>query len=372
MLTSLGHTVYLYGARSTEEAPLEEYINSSKFHFVETHTVDDIRNDYGDGDNRFEIGYNWPKVDYRHDLDSTVKPSTQKFRQACIDYINRHKKPDDFLLVTMGQYHRPIADATKLFLKCESGIGYRGTCPEMFRCFESSFGQNFAYGSEHPFASIDGNYYDRVIPNYFERPHLSQVNERDYCLFIGRIIKRKGILTAYKACKAAGVKLKIAGQGGVLLPDGSLTNTYNEFVIPPDSEWEYVGYADEGQRTSLMQGAIATFVPTEYLEMFGGVNVESRLCGTPVITTDFGCFPEYVENGLDGYRCNTLDDFVEAVKRLSNLDESGRRMVQSRAQRFLTDKVKWEYQEWFDDLYNLYESAHIPGKLGWHRINNGN
>lgn len=368
MLVELGHTVYLYGARSTkaEYAP-EKYIQSPNFHFVETHITEDIAKTWGSGDNRFEIGYDWKVQDYKHDMSGSRSDLTKKFYKICVYEIKKTYRPDHFLLCTQGQYHKPIADELKMFLTCESGIGYRGWCEPMYHAFESSYGMNFIYGSQFPFASLNGRYYDRVIPNYFDPEDVEfSAKPGSYYLFIGRLIKRKGILTAYEACKASDVKLLIAGQGGIVKENGHLVDNHpQEFDIPPDSNWEYVGYADVNKRKDLMKNAIATFVATEYLEMFGGVNVESRLHGTPVITTDFGCFPEYVENGLDGFRCSTLRDFVDAVENVKKLD---RRVVRKRAERFLMDNVAKQYQKWFDDLYNVWESSFFPGKKGWHRL----
>ena len=358
MLLSLGHQVFYFGAEGSD-VPCTE--------FIQTHTLVDIRRDWGEGDNRFEIGYDWTNKDFKHDLNSERKPSTLKFYAKCISYINKHKKPDDFLLCTQGNYHKPIADAVKLFLTCEPGIGYRGSCQSMFRCFESSYIQNFTYGSDHPYASVNGSYYDRVIPNYFD-PDDFEFSEKkeDYFLFIGRLIKRKGILTAYLATKAIGAKLIIAGQGGTVKSDGHLVDNHpQEFDIPPDSDWEYVGFADVNKRKKLLAHAKAVFVPTEYLECFGGVNVEARLSGTPVITTDFGCFPEYVQSGIDGFRCNTLQDFVDAAKNVSKLNP---KLIRKRAERFLMDNIKWEFQKWFSDLYQVYLSAQNPKVKGWHYL----
>lgn len=370
MICSLGHTVCFYGARDPEQPPLEEYVDSPNFHFIETHTVDDIRRDYGEGDNRFEIGYNWRNVDFKHDLNSERKPSTLKFYASCIEHINKVKQPDDFLLCTQGQYHKPIADAVGLFLMLEPGIGYRGSKEGMFRAFESSYIQNFTYGSEHPFASINGSYYDRVIPNYFDPDDVKySAKKKDYYLFIGRLIKRKGILTAYLATKAIGAKLLIVGQGGYIDNRGYLVdNDPREFEIPNDSNWEYLGFADIEKRKELMAGAIATFTPTEYLECFAGTHVESMLSGTPPITTNFGVYPETIPNYLNGkvgFRCNTLQDFVDAAIKAKDVDH---KFIRKYGERFLMDSVKWDFQKWFNDLHNVWESAVDPSKRGWSRV----
>ena len=363
MLTSLGHEVFFYGS---EGSNVKEYCNSNLLHFVETHKLKDIRNDYGDGDNRFDIGYDWTNTDFRHDFNTARKISTLKYNSFCIDYINKNKKPDDFLLCTQGLYQKPISDAVKLYLTCEPGIGYRGSCHE-FRAFESAYIMNFTYGSEHPYKCIDGSYYDRVIPNYFDPNDFEYSEDKeDYYLFIGRMIHRKGIMTAYKTCEALKKKLIIVGQGAKVMADGSLQAITDTDFKMPAGDWEYLGFADVEKRKKLMSKAIATFTPTKYLECFCGCHIESMLSGTPVITTDFAVFSgDTFINGVHGFKCNTLDDFVYAAKNASKLDP---KIIRKNAERFLMDNVKWEFQKWFDDLYQVYLSTIDLNIKGWHHI----
>lgn len=377
MLLSLGHEVFYYGAEGSD-VPCTQ--------FIQTHTLADIARDYGDGDNRFEIGYDWTNTDFRHDFNTKKKPSTLKFYANAIAGINKLKKDDDFLLCTQGYYQKPIADALKLYLTCEPGIGYRGSCHQ-FRAFESSYIQNFAYGSEHPYECSNGSYYDRVIPNYFDPEDIEFSDKKDdYYLFIGRMIKRKGIITADLACRHLGKKLIIVGQGAHVNEKGQLIpNTDPDFILEPGT-WEYQGFADVPKRKKLMARAIATFTPTEYLECFAGTHIESMLSGTPPITTNFGVFPGTIPDQFDGnfhrttvsrdtnkpntvgYRCNTLQDFVNAAIKASLLTKRGREFIRDYGNRFLMDSVRWEFQQWFDDLYQVYLSATVEGVKGWHNV----
>jgi len=355
MLLDLGHEVFYYGAEGST-VPCTE--------FIQTHSLADICEEWGDGDNRFEIGYDWNKGDFRHDFSKARTKTTKKYYRNCIEHINKIKRPDDFLLITQGYYQKPVDDGVKLYLTCEPGIGYRGSYAR-FRGFESAYIQNFTYGSQNPFKCINGNYYDRVIPNYFDEEDVefNPGKTKDYMMFIGRVIKLKGVVTACLTAQALNKKLLIVGQGGRIMPDGSLTNQYRDFTFPK-STWEYVGYADVTKRKELMKNAICSFAPTEYLECFGGVHIEAMLHGTPVLTTDFGVYPGTVINGLNGYRCNTLDDFVKAGKKIGNLDRSA---VRASAEKYLSPNVALEYQKWFDDLAQLERSV-SKGEKGWHHI----
>lgn len=350
MLTNLGHTVYFYGAEGSNP-PCTEHIV--------THSLSDIRKEWGDGDNRFEIGYDWKSTQFRHDMNNNGSTETWKrFNQTVIEEVNKRKKPDDFIVCMQGYYQKPILDAVDLFLTVEPGIGYRGSVPSLqsgktvYRGFESTFIQHFTYGSQFPFQSVNGAYYDRVIPNYFDKQDFKVgKGDGDYYFYIGRLIHRKGIASAVLATQALGKKLIVAGQ-----PDEHEKPNINYPHI------EYIGYVEPEERTRLMGGAIATFVPTEYLEPFAGTHVESMLCGTPVLTTDFGVFPDTVINGINGYRCNTLNDFVQNAKRVQSLD---RKVVRQTAERFLMDNMQWTLEKWFRELYQLYLSATVPGTKGW-------
>jgi glycosyltransferase involved in cell wall biosynthesis len=339
MLLSLGHHVILYGAEGSD-APCSQ--------FVETHTLSDIRREWGDGDNRFEIGYDWESEGFRHDFNKERTPTTQKFYAKCIDHINRYHLADDFLLVMQGVYHKPIADGTNLWLTCEPGIGYRGSYAK-YRAFESAYLQNFTYGSENPKQSINGSWYDRVIPNYFDAKDFPfHAEKEDWFFFIGRMIQRKGVDVAMKTCQAIGARIVLAGQG--------------DYDIWYDKA-KFIGHVGPEERADLMGRARAVFVPTLYLEAFGGVNVEAQLCGTPVITTDFGVFPETVIQGVTGFRCNTLQDFVTAARSVHKLNPEDIRL---HAEKYLMDNVRWRFDGWFRDLYQLYRSFHEKGVPGWH------
>jgi glycosyltransferase involved in cell wall biosynthesis len=359
MLKALGHEVIYYGAEGSD-VPCDK--------FVQTHSLADIRRDYGEGDNRFEIGYDWTNKDFKHDFNGERKPATLKFYAKAIEEINKNKRPDDFLLCTQGYYHKPIADAVKLHLTCETGIGYRGSVKDWWRAFESSYIQNYTYGYEGQLECINGSYYDRVIPNYFDENDIQFSNaKKDYYLFIGRMIARKGIETAAMTCNAIGKKLIIAGQGAHVDSRGYLVpNEDPDFELPPGT-WEYVGYANVEKRKELMAHAIATFVPTIYLEIFGGVHIESMLSGTPAITTNFGVFPGTVRNGINGFTCNTLQDFVDAAKLIKFMNPQ---KVRKSAEFYLMDNVKLQYQKWFEDLYKVWESSVDPKVKGWSRVSN--
>ncbi len=142
----------------------------------------------------------------------------------------------------------------------------------------------------------------------------------------------------------------IAGQGAKGWQPGELIGKEETYR---GAHLDYVGHVFPEQRFRLMSQARAVFVPTIFVEPFGGVSVEAQLCGTPVISTDGGAFPETVEHGRTGFRCHTLDHFVWAAKNVHTLD---RAYIRRRAlSLYSLDRVGAMFEEYFQMCTDLWE-----------------
>ena len=293
--------------------------------------------------------FDYHKTYYPIKWDSTI-PYWQLFNSRAAEEVSKCASKDDFVCILGGTAQSPLVTALNNFLVVEYGVGYYGICSK-YRVFESYAHMHNVYGMMQK--DSDGKFFDAVIPNYFDIDDFS-FNDKpdDYCLFMGRLIARKGLRVAVEASERARIKLVVCGQGVIEVKDKGRTiiaedgNTYSSEYL------EYVGYADIAKRNELMGNATAIIAPTIYLEPFGGVAVEAQLTGTPAITTDWGAFPETIDHGVSGYRCRTLEQFVWALSAVKKLD---RQAIRDRAVRLYSmEKVGAMYEEYFEMLWSLW------------------
>lgn len=256
-----------------------------------------------------------------------------------VTLVRERSEKDDFLCLIAGLAQKPIADALPDLVPVEFGIGYGGTFTA-FRVFESYAWMHVVYGAQTGGDShaADGKFYDAVIPNSYHPAEFPAGDGRGgYVLYMGRVIERKGLEIACETARRADRRLLVAGEG-----DRELV-TYGE----------YLGNVGPDRRAVLLGGAAAVFVPTLYVEPFGGIAAEAMLTGTPVLTTDWGAFTETVKHGTDGYRCRDLGEFQWA---LENAHLLNRRRIRQRALgRFSTEVVRWDYERYFERVQGLYE-----------------
>ncbi len=327
MMKDLGHTVIHYGNRGSNPLCDEQ--------------VDIL------DETRFSDFY---PTDYRKELfrlDSNYRGWPVFNSLAADELRKRVKNPArEFIISFFGNCHKPIADAVPgIFV--EAGIGYTGHFAR-WKVFESYFWLAVNCGALNPNGWADS--YHVVIPNSFNSEWFTPDPAAcpSYYLFIGRLVESKGLQIVKHLSPHLSHPVKVAGQG-----DPSILE------LDAYPRLQYVGTVSVESRRALYQNSIATFVPTLYLEPFGGVAVESMLCGTPAITSDWGAFTETVAHGVSGFRCRTFQDFLAAAERAPRLDRAA---VCAHAQRYTLDNVKLMYQDYFEKILDVYQ-----GK-GWYEV----
>lgn len=323
MMKARGHYIIHYGHEDSD-LECDEHVSVL--------TNSDFEKSYGSHD--------WKNKFFKFDMGDHAY--TTFFKNA-ISEITKRKQKNDFLLPFWGSGVRPICDAHSDMIVVEPGIGYAGGHFARWKIFES-YAIYHAYCGLKNVGTCNQDWYDVVIPNYFDLDDFKFEEEKDdYFLYLGRVYDGKGVNVAIQATELAGVKLVIAGQK----EDGY---TFPKHV-------EYVGYADVEKRKQLMGKAKASFLPSMYVEPFGGVQIENLLSGTPTITTDWGSFAENNLHGITGYRCRTMGDFIRAVE---NIDKIKPKDCREWGENFSLEKVGELYEKYFQDVLNVY-----TGK-GWY------
>lgn len=283
-----------------------------------------------------------------------TSPWWTEMNARAIGEIMERADKQDLLLLSSGTSQQIIAEALPQLTLAEYGVGYEGiiltrakTAGPCFAAYESHSHRHLVYGLN---GWRRGREYDTVIPNFFDRAELPEGDgDGGYLLFMGRLIHQKGVHIAAMVAEALDMRLVVTGPGATEWGDGFVRFPEGEARAPG---LEYVGPVGIEERARLMGGAAVTLMPTLYVEPFGGVAVESMMCGTPVVTTDFGAFTETVVEGLSGYRFQTLQEAVDGTERAMSLD---RPTVRDYAVgRYSLDAVAPLYDRWFTNLDGLW------------------
>ena len=311
MMTARGHEVFIYSGPEDDSSPTEHIVTYP----LRLEPIDP------------------------GDLDAWAPHNERVVKQ-----IRRRAEDDDLLLVPYGRCQESIARGLPTMRAVEYGIGYTGVFAD-FRVFESYAWMHAVAGWHAGRDGRDmnaevGRAFDVVIPNYFD-PDDFPAGDGDggYLLFLARVTELKGIDAALQVAHRTGRRLVVAGAGDYELPGYA----------------EGVGQVGPDRRAELLRGARALLAPTTYIEPFGGAAVEAMLCGTPVITTDWGAYTETIQHGVTGYRCRTIGEMLWASTVIEDLDRDAIRRYA--LANYSMDAVAPRYEAYFAQLATLDDAG---------------
>lgn len=164
----------------------------------------------------------------------------------------------------------------------------------------------------------------------------------DYLLFLGRILRGKGVVEAVRLARLTGMRLVIAG------PKNDDEDYFRSEVAPlvDGRAVVYQGPVSPGERNLLLGGAAALVYPIVAPEPFGLVLIEAMACGTPVAAIHRGAVPEIVENGVTGYCADDLSSLAALMPAVLALDRT--RVREAAARRF-------DHRQMVDRYLRVYE-----------------
>lgn len=267
----------------------------------------------------------------------------QEFNHRCIEELKKRIKPGDIILNATGRIMREVSDAFPDNITCEYGVGYEGVFSK-FRVFESYAWMHAMYGYLYGAYKADGQFYDCVINNARDVKDFTFSDKKeDYLLFMGRPTERKGTQIVQELAKRGHRIIATDVQG----------------IRGENIEW--AGYVDNAKRAELLAHAKALIAPTLYLEPWGNVAVEAQMSGTACITTDWGSFSENIREGISGFRCHDLKEFIDATEKVKTLNFQEIRDYA--VAHWSLEAIKPQYEKYFNRLSNLNGEGWYAGTL---------
>lgn len=164
-------------------------------------------------------------------------------------------------------------------------------------------------------------------------------------LFVGRLVREKGILVLLKAAKKwnKNITLAVIGTGPLEEEIYHQSLTINHLI--------YLGKIDNEKLPLYYSSADLVIVPSIHEEGFGRVILESLACGTPVIASNRGAIPEAMDETVGKLIDVTPENIKKAVEffyrnpdKLERLSKNTRKFAEERYSEKNVEKIIWVYK----------------------------
>jgi len=229
--------------------------------------------------------------------------------------------------------------------------------PEYKSYFDRIEHQHFSEGYVVSVSNNQGKYVSdlyRVIHNGIPQSEWldNTSNSGSYLAYLGYISGNKGVAEAIQAVMPTTEKLKIAG--AVMEHDLDSVRYFKEQVEPfiDADKIEYLGPINQADKKEFLKNAKAVLMPIQWEEPFGLVAIEALACGTPVIANNRGALPEIIENGINGFLVNSVE---EMTTKIAEVDKIDRRNCRKRfEENFTAERMVANYEKLYSDIIRDY------------------
>jgi glycosyltransferase involved in cell wall biosynthesis len=193
-----------------------------------------------------------------------------------------------------------------------------------------------------PFANWAGTVY-HGLPRELYRFH---GEPGKYLAFLGRFSPEKQPDQAIEIARQLGMPLKLAAKVD------DLNQNYFDTVVKPllddDPLVHYVGEIGDRRKGDFLGNAYAFLFPIDWPEPFGLVMIEAMACGTPVIAYRRGSVPEVIEDGVTGFVVDSLEEAVEAGRKVATIDR--RDVRRAFEERFTCERMAADYLKVYERI----------------------
>ena len=180
--------------------------------------------------------------------------------------------------------------------------------------------------------------------------------KRNYLIWTGRVIDKKGPKEAIEVAKGLNFPLILAG---------TITEIdYFEQEIKKEIDNKLIHFFGEISQEKMIeffQNAFATLAPIKWNEPFGLIPVESMACGTPVIAYANGGVKETIVDGQTGYLVDEnlgVEELVNKTKDILKMSQSQYQKISQAAREhvvknFSLDKMVNDYEKVYYQILGI-------------------
>lgn len=202
---------------------------------------------------------------------------------------------------------------------------------------------------------IDINKMQSKLSKKEARAKLNLDNKDKIILYVGRIVKEKGIkelILAFDKIKIENKKLLIIGSSNF----GKITKTTFEVeienLLSQNKSIIHLGFIHNDQLFKYYKAADVVVMPSTCQEAAGLVAIESLASGTPLIATCSGGLPEYVSSEeaiLLKINKNLVDNIAKSVTYLCS-DEEQAKILSGKGK---TKVKEYSQEKYYNNYYNI-------------------